>query len=531
MPCSCPKRICCLLFLILFYNMLLVSSFRALKLVFHAPPVRMKVASRFFSKEVFLRGKGISEGSTEVVVNRRPFNSFPFAYGEEIELQIDDLTNLGQGVGRTKLSDGSKWVVMVPLVLPGEVVKVRIYKNSASFSNADLVEVIKRSEHRVEPVCKYFSVCGGCQYQHINITSQRKWKESQVNDALTRIGKFASDTFHVNSMIGTDQLYGYRSKITPHYEVPRNFSKNKISRTRQKQLLDSVDPATSIETNGDIEVTDNNTSVSDKSDHEIPWNIGFHKRDTKFTVDIDQCVIATPAINKKYKQDRLDLFAFVNSDKTGKDSPTRGASWLFREGDHGEIVTNHKYMMTQTVNGITFKFKAGEFFQNNPYILPHLVDHVVRQATMDGECENLVDTYCGSGLFSLCASAKFKHVFGVEINPPAVDAATENAIANGITNAVFKLGKSEEIFKVVRHLRGSKTAVVVDPPRTGCDELFLNQLFRFAPQKIVYVSCDPATQARDARAIVDAGYMITDVTPFDLFPQTRHIENVITFAR
>ena len=195
------------------------------------------------------------------------------------------------------------------------------------------------------------------------------------------------------------------------------------------------------------------------------------------------------------------------------------------------VETDQRAVANATVNGIKFQFKAGEFFQNNPFALPIMVEHVIERATMDKSCTNLIDAYCGSGLFSLCAAHKFESVYGVEVSELAVKAAISSAKVNNIHNVKFTAGKSEAIFKEVEHLDRDKTVIIIDPPRKGCDELFLTQLSVYKPKRIVYVSCDPATQARDARIIVDDGYTIVDVTPFDLFPQTRHIENVITFTR
>lgn len=192
--------------------------------------------------------------------------------------------------------------------------------------------------------------------------------------------------------------------------------------------------------------------------------------------------------------------------------------------------TNFRAIISQVVEGVRFRFRAGEFFQNNAFVLPHMVQHVISQAQGHG-CEYLIDTYCGSGLFALTSSTHFKFVYGIEISELAVTAAAETASSNRIDNVSFQCGKSEAIFDNVKDVSADQTVIVIDPPRKGCDEAFLNQLFAFGPRKVVYVSCDPATQARDAKAIVGAGYSVEDITPFDLFPQTRHVENVMTFLR
>jgi predicted RNA-binding protein with TRAM domain len=148
----------------------------------------------------------------------KKFVNHPFEYHEEIELDITDLTNLGYGLGRTTLPDGGEWVVMVEYALPGEKVKCRIFKNFNSYSEADLLEVIVSSPDRVEPQCKYYQMCGGCQYQHFSIEGQRAWKKKQVEQVLQRIGKLPD--VEVNDVKGTQDLYGYRAKITPHYNAP-----------------------------------------------------------------------------------------------------------------------------------------------------------------------------------------------------------------------------------------------------------------------------------------------------------------------
>jgi 23S rRNA (uracil1939-C5)-methyltransferase/tRNA (uracil-5-)-methyltransferase len=419
-----------------------------------------------------------SNDITNTITIPKKFIPTPFQYHEIITITIDDITNLGSGVGRYLLPDGiSSWVVMVPLCLPGEIVKARIYRNHQSYSDADLIEIIKPSSDRIIPLCKYFEICGGCQYQHITVSAQRLWKRQQVLSLLNRIGNITNIT--VNDVIGTDNYYGYRTKITPHYNAPR--------------------------------------SVND-------LKVGFQQRGTRIVIDIDQCIIAVPEINEKYESIRKEL-----KNKMINKLPKKGATLLLRSCEEG-VETDHTKIITQKVNGIEFKFKAGEFFQNNEFVIPLMVDHVIKHAIGD-DCNYLIDAYCGSGLFSLCAASSFKRVEGVEVSDLAIKAAIKNAELNNITNANFICASSEAIFSKVQDLPRDNTIIILDPPRKGCDDDFLKQLIKFYPKKIVYVSCDPATQARDAKFIVDGGYRIKDVTPFDLFPQTRHIENVIVFIR
>ena len=413
------------------------------------------------------------------------FIDFPFAYHEEMIVSIEDITNLGMGVARTKLKDGNEWVIMVPLVLPGERVQVRIYRNSKSYSEADLVKVIDPSDERVEPLCKYFSECGGCQYQHMSIETQREWKRKQVESLLQRIGKVESKKLDVNPTVGTDHLYGYRAKLTPHYNAPRSSQDLKI---------------------------------------------GFQRRGTRVMIDIDECIIGTKDINLRYMETRRTIYESIKGKEKGLGQmPKKGATLLFRKCDQG-VETDQRTTVTHTLNGIKFSFVAGEFFQNNYYVLPIMVEHVLRMAQGDG-CKVLIDAYCGSGLFALSAANHFESIYGIEVSEIATNAAKENAKLNSIQNVEFLCGDSKEIFKKVSHMRSDDTVLVIDPPRRGCDESFLEQLAEFKPKKLVYMSCDPATQARDAKFILSRGYIIVDITPFDLFPQTRHIENCITFMR
>ena len=177
---------------------------------------------------------------------------------------------------------------------------------------------------------------------------------------------------------------------------------------------------------------------------------------------------------------------------------------------------------------LVFSFPAGEFFQNNPSILESFTQYVGRKASENG-VHNLVDAYCGSGLFCLSAASRFEQAVGIEVSEFSVQYAIENAKANDIKNTRFVLGDAASIFSQI-DFGGSDSSVIIDPPRKGSSEEFLNQLIAFGPQKIVYVSCNPATQMRDLQILTDRGYKVEEVQPFDLFPQTKHLECVVTLT-
>ena len=452
------------------------------------------------------------------VGKKKRFNDHPFAYRQEIELEIITLTNLGLGLGRVALaakdessefrvpssglvdatsSDnpkpktqnpelpapaGAGWVVMVPFALPGERVRVRVYRNHKNFSEADLLEVLRPSPHRVAPRCALFGRCGGCQYQHLAHEEQLRWKQRQVAELLEHM---AGVVFPVAPVIGSPREFGYRSKITPHFN-----SGNRIAETGKTQEV----------------------------------AIGFLRQGARFEiVDVPRCEIATEAINVRLGEVRADV-----QTRALRGEFKRGATLLLREAS-GVVTTDYDATITETVGALKLHFLARDFFQNNPFILPEFAGYVRTQAAGSG-ARFLVDAYCGSGLFALSAASVFERVAGIEISETSVQFARQNATANGIANATFQAGDAAAIFAGLAFPPG-ETVVVIDPPRKGCDESFLRQLFAYGPRAVVYVSCDPATQMRDLRQFLAAGYALTAVQPFDLFPQTRHLECVITLRR
>lgn len=399
----------------------------------------------------------------------RKFVPEPFAYHQEIELTIDNLSNQGHGVGRV---DG--WVVFVPYTLPGERVRARIYRNEKNCSMADLVEVLIPSPQRVQPLCPVYGYCGGCQYQHLEYQSQLEWKTAQVADLL-RLQ--AGLELPVQPAIASPQVYGYRSKITPHFHKPKDA---KVG------------------------------------------NIGFLRVGSRSEVcDVKQCPIAMAELNEALPVVHKAVHQAAAQYK-------RGATLLMRVSE-GSVITNNNAICTEKVGSLTFNFLAGDFFQNNPYILPAFTGYVARQACADG-ARYLVDAYCGSGLFALTLAPHFEKVLGVEVSETSADWARANARSNGINHASFLAASAEAIFEQV-DFPAEESAVVIDPPRKGCDLAFLNQLFSFGPARVVYVSCNPATQIRDLAEFDKAGYEVVEVQPFDLFPQTKHLECVATLRK
>lgn len=421
--------------------------------------------------------------------HKKKFNDQPFPYHHELEFEVSTLTNLGVGLGRVTLGEG-KWVVMVPFTLPGEKVRARIYRNHKNYSEADLLAVLTPSPHRIAPRCELFGRCGGCQYQHLIYAEQLKWKRQQVEELLKYM---AGVEFAVAPVIGSPREFGYRSKITPHFQAGR------ASRPDE--------PSTPGSSGG----------------FALP-PIGFLKQGSRFEiVDVPQCPIATPEINAKLPEVRAKT-----QQRLAAGEYKRDATLLLRHAQEG-VITDYDAVIHEQVGALKLHFLARDFFQNNPFILPAFTGYVREQAAGSG-ARFLVDAYCGSGLFALSCAPAFEKVTGIELSATSVKFATENAVANGIPNATFRAGDAAQIFAGLE-FPPADTAVVIDPPRKGCDESFLHQLFAYGPRAVVYVSCDPATQMRDLKGFLTAGYRLTAVQPFDLFPQTRHLECVITLVK
>ena len=456
---------------------------------------------------------------------KQKFNDVPFAYHHELELEISTLTNLGSGLGRVVLPnsppDAGGWVVMVPFTIPGERVRARVYRNHKNFSEADLVAVLTPAPERVVAPCPLFGRCGGCQYQHLAYASQLRWKQQQVAELLRHM---AGIEFPVAPVVASPREYGYRSKITPHFAAPR--VRADAASTRNLPTA-GCDPEPSL-----LGASTANPGVDPPSRPDpgnsgaAPLPIGFLRQGTRFDlIDVPQCIIATEAINTRLTEVRAAVRA-----RAATGEYVRGATLLLRDAG-GTVTTDYDAVITETVGDVKLHFLARDFFQNNPFILPAFTQYVREQAAGSG-ARYLVDAYCGSGLFALTAARAFERVAGIEISESSVRFARENAAANGITNATFHAGHAAAIFAGLDpSFRPDETAVIIDPPRKGCDADFLRQLFAFQPRSVVYVSCDPATQMRDLRDFLAAGYVLSAAQPFDLFPQTRHLECVLTLSR
>jgi 23S rRNA (uracil1939-C5)-methyltransferase/tRNA (uracil-5-)-methyltransferase len=392
----------------------------------------------------------------------------------EGEFEIASLDDFGRGLTSMATStSGSGAAVRIPFTLPGERVRARLWRQDVPVAEGDLLEVLRPSPERIAPACPLFGACGGCQIQHLPYPSQLAWKTTVVRQQLAAAGL----KVEVTDCVASPRAYGYRSKITPHHEKPRGGR---------------------------------------------PLAIGFLKVGRRHdVVDVERCPLATEGINAHLPAFRAEIAAAATERR-------RGSTFLIREAASG-VTTDPDARVTERVGPLALEFFAREFFQNNPFLLPRLVEFVIESAAASGAVR-LVDTYSGSGLFALAAATRFQEVTGVEVSAGAIAAARQNAARNDLTNVRFVAADSSRVFAELP-LPASDAAVIIDPPRKGCDDKFLAQLVSFAPRAIVYVSCNPETLARDLFQLVAAGYRVRALQPFDMFPQTRHVECVAVLDR
>jgi 23S rRNA (uracil1939-C5)-methyltransferase len=384
-------------------------------------------------------------------------------------------------------------VIFVPYAIPGELVRVRLTEEHTRWARAELVEVVRPSPHRVEPPCPYFGPdrCGGCQFQHIDYDAQVRFKQEVVADQLARIGKL---DVPVEEPIGAAQPWDYRNNVQFH-------------------------------------VTDEGY-------------LGFLTADTNNIIPIEDCLIIDPLLDEVWTAfdmhwpeiyrlslrcgsatgDRMAIFELdeYQDFDIEVDFPV---SCILMMPDGESVVLMGDTSLVEYVAGRDYRISAGSFFQVNTGGAEALVA-LVREVLELRRGDTLLDLYCGVGLFGLALAGEVGRVVGIESDPSAAADFVVNA--GDLDNVELLEGKAQQ---VLHGVEGPVDLVVLDPPRAGAGERALGEVARLGPRRIAYVSCDPATLARDARHLVDAGYHLEVVQPLDMFPQTFHVESVNLFMR
>ncbi|KAI0140479.1 S-adenosyl-L-methionine-dependent methyltransferase [Xylariaceae sp. FL1272] len=460
--------------------------------------------------------------------------------GSEIDVKVVELSSTGDALA---LQEGSSQIYVVPFAVPGDVVKVKVYRHleEEGYTAADFISVVTPSEMRDDSRirCKYFASCAGCQFQMLDYPEQLRLKKRIVEKAFKNFSELPPELIPaIQDTIGSPLQYGYRTKLTPHFDGPQGWSrKNPDARFAERPP------------------------------------IGFTPKGKRTTLDIEDCPIGTDAVRAGMKSERERMAVEFGDYKRGatillrestvrvpKDSSDEGTkipenaikSEAETYTDYKTCVTDNKGTSTDYIDSFLFTNPAGSFFQNNNSILSpftaYIRSHVMPPSSPSTpQIKNLIDAYSGSGLFTITLSSLFQGSTGIDISPASIEHARKNAEANGMApdQANFIAADAGELFKSVTYT-ADETVVILDPPRKGCDTNFLGQLLEFGPKRIVYVSCNVHTQARDVGMLVRghtgveeesgkgegmARYEIESLRGFDFFPQTGHVEGVAVLNR
>jgi len=416
----------------------------------------------------------------------------------EHEITLTTFTYGGDAMGR--LPDNR--AVFVPFGLPGEKVRVRLIQEKKNFARGEIVEILEASPDRIDAKCKHFSECGGCHYQHLSYEKQLQAKTDILIEQLKRIGKIEYPP--VQKMVPSPNPWNYRNHV--QFSLDRNGKLGYVS------VLSGA--------------------------------IAQSKRDERVNVmQISECHLPEASINELWPQ--LDFEAESNIDRVSLRAGIDDDLILVLESESPEppeleieadISVTHVYEentvviagsdhVVMNVLDRDFKVSAASFFQVNTVMAGKMVEHLLARLPVD-QSTTLLDVYCGVGLFSAFFAPKCGTVIGVESSESSCEDFTVNL--DEFDNVELYEGSAEV---VIPHLEAKPDIVLVDPPRAGLDKTVIDGIVKLSPSLVAYVSCDPSTLARDAARLINGGYKLKEVTPFDLFPQTYHIESISIFER
>lgn len=450
----------------------------------------------------------------------------PVEKNQTYTMSITDIGTNGEGIGRI---DG--YTVFVEGALPEEVIKVLIVKTKKHFGYGKLLEILEPSPHRVTPACPVAAKCGGCQLQHLSYEGQLAFKTKKVKDHLERIGGFSG--ISVGYAKGMEEPWRYRNKA--QFPVGGKTVEPEIGfyAKRSHRIIDT--PVCMLQN----EVNDRIVKIirAFLAEYEIPlYDETIHRglvrhiltRMGRRTGEIMVCLVVNgrklPHCDVLVERLReiegmTSIVLNVNTDQTNVILGT-------------EVhVLWGKETIRDYIGDVQFEISPLSFYQVNPLQTQVLYQTALDFAELEGN-ETVLDLYCGIGTISLFFAQKAKHVFGVEIVPEAIADAKRNATLNSMNNADFAVGAAEDVIPRLYEEKGiTADVVVVDPPRKGCDSVLLDTIAAISPKKVIYVSCDSATLARDLAYLCPKGYTIEKVQVVDMFPHTVHVETVVLLSK
>src|SRR5690625_1543178 len=446
----------------------------------------------------------------------------PVKKNETITHQFEDLTHEGNGVGKI-----NGYPLFVPYGLPGEEATVKVVKVNKNFGFGKLIEITKSSPHRVEPPCDVFYKCGGCQIQHMSYDMQLEMKQNQVKNVLRKIADL--DDVPVHNPLGMEDPWRYRNKVS----IPVGEHKGELItgfyRMRSHDIIKDMDTCV-VQDEVNDRMVEAVRRIADrlgieaydeKNDKGTLRHIMVRTgRETK-----DTMIVIITRTAKLPHQDELvkeltETYPHIKSIMHNINN--RRTNVIL--GKETKLLYCEKYIY-DTIGDIRFAISAKSFYQVNPPQTKKLYDKALEYADI-GSNDIVVDAYCGIGTISLFLAQKAKKVYGIEVVPEAIDDAKKNAKLNGITNTEFVVDQAEKVMPWWKAQGLRPDVIVVDPPRKGCEVDFIQAMIDMEPKRIVYVSCNPSTLARDLKILDEGGYETKEVQPVDMFPQSMHIESV-----
>jgi 23S rRNA (uracil1939-C5)-methyltransferase len=466
----------------------------------------------------------------------------PVQIGSTYEFDIINMGYNGEGVARLE-----SFAIFIDGVLTGEKVKAEVTEVRSSFARAKLIDVISPSEERVEPKCKTYEECGGCQLQHMKYEAQLEYKTQHVFEQINRIECLKN--IEVLPCIGMQDPFYYRNKAQfpvaiadkcvlgfykggSHEIVPIDncIIQHRVTEKINKVIKEYID--------------ENHITVYDEAKGEgtirhILTKIGFTTGEVMVVIitngeelrnneqlieKLVSNINENEAVNEKTINEKE-----INKNKIKLKSVVQNINSIKNNkilGSKSKVLWGEAYI-EDYIGNLKFRISAESFYQVNPVQTEVLYNKALEYAALTGS-ETVIDAYCGIGTISLFLAQKAKKVYGIEIAPQAIKDAKINASINNMTNTEFLVGKSEEIMPEILNTLNENTVdvIVMDPPRKGCEKEFLDAAVKMNPKRMVYVSCNPSTLARDLEYLHGLGYAADKIQPVDMFPETKHVECV-----
>ncbi len=447
----------------------------------------------------------------------------PVQKNEYYNVVFEDLTHEGAGVAKV---DG--FPIFVPNALPDEKAQIKVTRVKKGFAFGRLINLEEESRFRTDAPCPIYKQCGGCQLQHINYEGQLLYKQKQVKDVLERIGKLDLSRITVHPTLGMEDPWNYRNKA----QVPVGEREGGLIagfyQQRSHEIIDMNECLIQQSENDRVvqaikEICGKYGIKAYNEERHKGWLRHIMVRYGAVTGEM-MVVFITRTNDFPHKAKIIEEItaAFQHVKSIVQNINPKKTNVIF--GDETHVIWGEEYIY-DTIGGIKFAISARSFYQVNPEQTKVLYDKALEYAELNGE-ETVIDAYCGIGTISLFLAKQAKKVYGVEIVPEAIEDAKRNAELNGIENAEFEVGEAETVIPKWYKEGITADTLVVDPPRKGCDEALLRTILEMKPKRVVYVSCNPGTLARDLRVLEDGGYETLEVQPVDMFPHTSHVECV-----